>query len=243
MILENKTVIITGGDKGVGLCIAQYFYAAGAHIYLFGRNADRLVAACAELDKEQKERVKSVICDVGSYTSVKEAFERLGADDVSADILVNCSGITVNAHAQDNEYSTYSKVIDVNMVGSYLNTIHCLEMFKEKGAGKIINIGSKSDSQQDNNLCSYIATIGSAQMLTNAITKQWSCYNVLANAIVDDVFSHTQQSFLVNNPSFLQFMQEHQLKDTKDDRIATIALFLASDHCDLLTGQIINCNF
>ena len=95
MILQGKTALISGGSRGIGRAISELFYKEGATLYIMARNAEKLAQAAKEIDVNNEGRVHAIPCDVGSKTSVDEAFARIKADGACIDILVNCAGVNL----------------------------------------------------------------------------------------------------------------------------------------------------
>ena len=138
MILQGKTALISGGSRGIGRAISELFYKEGATIYIMARNAEKLAQAAKEIDVNNEGRVHAIPCDVGSKTSVDEAFARIKADGACIDILVNCAGVNLRGPLETMPIETWDKVIAINLTGTFLLTQNCFEMMKKKGGGKIV---------------------------------------------------------------------------------------------------------
>ena len=115
MILQGKTALISGGSRGIGRAISELFYKEGATLYIMARNAEKLAQAAKEIDVNNEGRVHAIPCDVGSKTSVDEAFARIKADGACIDILVNCAGVNLRGPLETMPIETWDKVIAINL--------------------------------------------------------------------------------------------------------------------------------
>ena len=241
MILEGKTALISGGSRGIGRAIAELFYAEGANVYIMARNAEQLGQAAKEIDTKNEDRVHPIPCDVGSKTSVDEAFERIEADDAVFDILVNCAGVNLRGPLEDMPLETWQKVLDINLTGTFMLTQKCFKMFRQKGAGKIVNIASLMSEIARPTISPYVASKGGVKMFTKAIAIEWAKYNIQANAVIPGYIATEMNTPLIQDPKFNQFIIDRTPAGRwgQPAEVAHAALFFASKGADFITGQLI----
>ncbi len=241
MILEGKTALISGGSRGIGRAIAELFYQEGANIYIMARNAEQLGQAAREIDTKNEDRVHPIPCDVGSKTSVDEAFERIEADGAVIDVLVNCAGVNLRGPLEDMPLETWQKVLDINLTGTFMLTQKCFKMFRQKGAGKVVNIASLMSEIARPTISPYVASKGGVKMFTKAIAIEWAKYNIQANAVIPGYIATEMNTPLMNDPKFNQFIIDRTPAGRwgQPSEVAHAALFFASKGADFITGQLI----
>ncbi|MBO6258366.1 MAG: glucose 1-dehydrogenase [Succinivibrio sp.] len=241
MILEGKTALVSGGSRGIGRAIAELFYAEGANVYIFSRNPDQLAQAAKEIDCKNENRCHAVPCDVGSKTSVDEAFARIKADGAVIDVLVNCAGVNLRGPLETMPIETWQKVLDINLTGTFLLTQNCFEGFKKRGGGKVINIASLMSEIARPTISPYVASKGGVKMFTKAIAVEWAKYNIQANAIIPGYISTEMNTPLIQDEKFNKFICDRTPAGRwgKPEEVAHAALFFASKGADFITGQLI----
>lgn len=133
MQLESKKVIVTGGSDGYGKGIAKVFHAAGAIVWITGRNEDKLKKTAAELG------VKYIVADV----TKSEDWDHVFAETGCPDILINNAGaggkIAPVAEQTDAEIIS---TININLTGTILGCRRAAELMSARKSGMIINISS-----------------------------------------------------------------------------------------------------
>lgn len=236
--LLGKTAFVTGASEGVGLEIAKAFFDRGAKVYLASKNSEMLTNVCNEMDTSLT-RAIPVPLDVCSNTAINEVFDRFNADDVSFDILVNAATVTPIVSIQDINYDVWQQAMDTNLTGAFFITQHCLKRMKEKCTGKIINVISCFAKDAFMNTCAVAASKAGIAMLTKCIAVEYSKYNIKANVITTGFIDTPAFKVLKEN----QTMNDKILSSTPLGRwgnvndVAQIAVFLASDKADYITGS------
>lgn len=134
MIIKGKKVLVTGGSTGYGKGIASVLAAAGAEVWITGRNEKTLAAAAAELN------VRFVCADVASGADWDRVFENMGGD---IDVLINNAGaggnlVPVSQQRDEDVIAT----INTNLTGAILGCSRAARIMERKKSGTIINISS-----------------------------------------------------------------------------------------------------
>lgn len=239
MILSGKTALISGGSRGIGRAIAELFYSEGANIYIMARNAEQLGVAAKEIDVKNENRVHALPCDVSSETSVNDALARIKADGAIVDVLVNCAGVNLRGPLEEMPLETWSKVIGINLTGTYLLAKGCFEGMKQKGGGKIINIASLMSEVARPTISPYVASKGGVKMFTKAIAVEWAKYNIQANSIIPGYIETEMNAPLIADKEFNAkiIARTPAARWGKPSEVAHAALFFASHGADFITGQ------
>ena len=140
MILNNKTVIITGGSEGVGAATARLFAEAGANLMLVARGKKKLEAIADDL--RDKTRVEIFAMDVADTDACVDVFKKAQFEFGSVDILVNNAGYHARGLVEAVAADDLARMVDVNLRAPMMLSHIALPYLREAGEGAIINVGS-----------------------------------------------------------------------------------------------------
>src|SRR5262249_48595746 len=139
--LRGRVAVVTGGNAGIGLAIAQALAEAGAAIAVAGRRGSENAAAAATLAANGA-RAVAIEADVADESSRRALVARAVDELGRLDILVNNAGTAIRKQPQDYTLAEWRRVIDVNLTGAFLCAQAAYPHMLRAGGGKIINIGS-----------------------------------------------------------------------------------------------------
>ena len=235
--MENKTAIITGSSRGIGAGCALYFAQRGWNVVLnYSRNEP------SDLLSRLKEMNASYICVKGDV-SVPEDAEKIVKEAVAAfeniDVLINNAGITKDNLMLRMKAEDFTKVIDVNLTGSFLMTKYASAVMMKKRFGRIINISSVVGLRGNAGQVNYSASKAGIIGLTKSVAKELAKRNVTCNAIAPG-FIETEMTDVLSDKvkeTILKEIPSGKLGNTED--IAQLAYFLASEESGYITGQVI----
>ncbi|MDQ0184660.1 SDR family oxidoreductase [Cytobacillus kochii] len=240
--LSGKTAIVTGGGRGLGEQIAEGFAEAGANIVLCSRkkeNCDEVADRLKELGVE----VLTFKCDITNpeevQTVVDETIQRFG----KIDILVNNSGATWGAPVEEMPLEAFQKVVNVNVVGTFLMSQAVGKAMLVEKQGKIINIASVAGLKGSNpelmDAIGYNSSKGGVISFTKDLAVKWGPRGIHVNAIAPGFFPTKMSKVLIERNSD-RFLQRTPLrKFGSDSDLKGVALFLASGASDFITGETI----
>ena len=135
-----QTVLITGGARGLGAALSEIFAKNGYNVIINYCNSENLAQELKmKLENEYNIQVLLVKCDIASEKQVKEMFKKIKEKYASIDCLVNNAAIALDNDLESKDALEFRKVLDVNLVGTYLVTKYALSMLSK---GSIINITS-----------------------------------------------------------------------------------------------------
>lgn len=239
-MLQGKCAVITGASRGIGREIALQFAKEGANIVLNYRSSEE---EALELKKELDKLGSNTLiikADVSNFDEaenlIKEAKNTFG----KVDILVNNAGITKDTLLIRMKEKDFDKVIEVNLKGAF----NCLRavtpiMIRQK-QGKIINmssvVGVVGNAGQVNYSASKAGVIGMTKSLAREIGSKNINVNAIAPGFIDTdmtrVLSEDQKKNIISG---VPLKRLGQVED-----IANLAVFLASDKSNYITGQVIH---
>jgi 2-deoxy-D-gluconate 3-dehydrogenase len=239
--LKGKVAIVTGGNGGIGLGMAQGLADAGADIVVAARNAEKSTAAVASLGKRGV-RAIAVSCDVTDADSVAAMVAAAVKPFGRIDILVNNAGINIRNPVDTLSLADWHKVMDTNLTSAFLCCQAVYPEMKKAGGGKIINIGSMFSLFASSYAPAYGASKGGIVQLTKSIAIAWAPDNIQANAVLPgwidtDLTRRGREQVPALNDNVLRRTPAKRW-GTMDD-MSGVAVFLASPASDFVTGTAI----
>ncbi|HEY4963160.1 MAG TPA: SDR family NAD(P)-dependent oxidoreductase [Candidatus Saccharimonadales bacterium] len=244
--LQNKSAIVTGGAKGIGLGISSRLAEAGANVLIADLN-EASAQQAAETLSAKGYSVKAMKVDVSSEAEIRQMVNFCEQSFESLDILVNNAGIYPTNPLATMSVEDFDHVISVNLRSVFLTTKYGSEVMKSHGGGKIINISS-IDSLHPSmvGLAHYDASKHGLLGFTKNSALELAEHKIWVNAIAPGGIatpgasgggsSDIDQVVLEEiSKQFLAKIPMHRMGD--QDEIGTVALFLASDMSSYMTGS------
>ncbi|SFC68469.1 gluconate 5-dehydrogenase [Bacillus sp. OV322] len=238
--LSGKVAIVTGGGRGLGLQIAEGFAEAGAHVVVCSRKEE----ACLEASESLKRlgiRTLAIKCDVTNPEDVELVISKTLDEFGAIDILVNNSGASWGAPAEEMPLDAWEKVMNVNVTGTFLMSQASGKVMLQQKYGKIINIASvagiKGSDPRYMDAIGYSSSKGAVIAFTKDLAVKWGPRGIYVNAIAPGFFPTKMSAALIEKGGnailagtpLRKFGSNHDLKGA--------ALFLASSASDFITGE------
>ncbi|MFC5923296.1 glucose 1-dehydrogenase [Micromonospora vulcania] len=242
--VEGKTVLVTGGSRGIGLMIAQGFVRAGARVIISSRKADVCEAVAKELSAEG--RCEAIPADLGTdagaeelATAVRERFPRL-------DVLVNNAGATWGAPLENYPEAAFDKLWAVNVKAVFRLTTALLPALRAAATAedpaRVINIGSIDGVRVPwMEVYAYSATKAAVHMLTRSLAHQLAGENTTVNAIAPGPFESKMMAFALDDPTSRATIEQQVPlgRIGRPEDMAGTAIYLSSRAGAYLTGAVI----
>ena len=139
---SEKHILISGGSSGIGLALAKDFFRNGAHVTILARGEDQLAEAKRDIDACRiypAQELTTISADVVEYEALSKA---LGGTRRDVDILINSAGIAYPGEFEKLDHEIFSRVMDVNYLGTVNLTKIIIPEMSKKNSGHIVNISS-----------------------------------------------------------------------------------------------------
>ena len=188
--LEGKVAIVTGAARGIGSIACDYLAQDGAHIALAGRDQDGLSAKAAELDEAYPGRESlAVRCDVTDEQQVQAMVTAVAGRFGGIDILVNCAGGTgpIETPAQDYPAEEFRRILDLNVLGTFLPCKHTIPHLIAGGGGRIVNIAGTSGLRGYRNRSGYSSSKWAVRGLTRTLALELGPHGITVNDVCPNV--------------------------------------------------------
>lgn len=236
-MLKGKTAIVTGGSRGIGAAICKRFAEQGANIaLLYAGNTQKAEETKAAL-LEMGVKAEAYQCNVADAEQVAAVCKQIIKDFGVADILVNNAGITKDKLVPMMKVPDFDSVVDTNLKGAFYMIKQLYPVFMKQKSGKIINISSVSGLMGNPGQTNYSASKAGLIGLTKSVAKELASRNVNCNAIAPGFVATDMTENLSENNALVDHIPMKRFAQPED--IANLALFLASDQSDYITGEVI----
>lgn len=240
--LKGKVAIVTGGGRGLGEQIAEGFAEAGANVVVCSRN----LAACEEVSQKLRDLgVESLPlkCDITNPEDVKNVVQQTLDQFGRIDILVNNSGASWGAPAEEMPLEAWQKVLNVNVTGTFLMSQAAGKVMLEQGSGKIINIASvaglKGSDPKYMDAIGYNASKGAVITFTKDLAVKWGPRGIHVNAIAPGFFPTKMSKGLLEKGGEGILQGTPLRKFGSDSDLKGVAVFLAAPASDYITGDTV----
>ena len=233
---ENKTVVITGGTRGVGAAMVEAFLGSGAKVYATGTDPQVL----KELNDSAKFKAKPVeylYLDFILPDSVSDCLGILSKLD-RIDVLVNNAGVNKINPIDEIAEEDWDWINAVNLRGPFLITKMLAKKMKEQKSGRVVNISSIFGVVSKEKRATYSTTKWGLIGLTKAIALDLAPHNILVN-VVSPGFVDTELTRRILGDKGIDELvgKIPQQRLANSEEISKTVLFLASEHNTYITGQ------
>jgi len=236
--LKGRAALVTGGNGGIGLGMAQGLAAAGATLAIAGRDEKKNAAAAKELGG----RAISIKVDLRDENACRAAVDQAAQKLGRLDILVNNAGTNIRKAPQDYTLEEWRLVLDTNLTSAFIASQAAYPHMKRAGGGKIINIGSMMSIFGVSFSPAYGPSKGGLVQLTKSLATAWAKDNIQVNAVLPGwIDTELTRGARRQVPE----LHDNVLRRTPAGRwgtmedMAGIAVFLASAASNFVTGTAI----
>ncbi len=244
MALEKKSILITGGGRGLGRSIAVAAARKGALVTILSRTVTELKAVEDRIHGEGGD-CHAIVADVSDHHAVHHAVNQTIKHYGSIDILVNNAAVIGPVRfVEDTGENEWEKTLQVNLNGAYFCCREVVPRLIEKGGGKIISISSGLGQMHFPRFCAYSVSKAGIIQLTRSLSSELKDKNIQVNAIDPGVMDTAMQEEIRSlGPSllgedvyqnFLAYKNQGHLRDPRE--VAQLAVYLASPKSDHLSG-------
>lgn len=175
-------VIVTGGASGIGLAVVETLLAEGWRVVALDLAADSIARAREHLAAHGA-RVRFETVDITDESAVVAAVARTAADFGPLKGVVNSAGIARDIPAFDTSVELFRKVLDINLVGSFVVAREAAKAMRETGGGSIVNIASISALRGNLGRSAYGASKGGVMTLTKILAVEFAPLGIRVNAV------------------------------------------------------------
>lgn len=182
MRFKDRTVLVTGGGRGIGRAVALAFAEEGARVAVLSRTTEQVNAVADELRQLGSDAL-AVSCDVAEPAAVHRAVDQVETAFDSIDILVNAAGVFAMGPTEDFPTATSRALLDTNVLGTLEMCRAVSSGMLRRGDGRIINFASLLSFTAFPGRAGYAASKGAVLQLTRSLGIEWAAQGIRVNAI------------------------------------------------------------
>lgn len=226
-----RTIVITGGSRGIGAAAVHRFAAEGERVYFLYEKEDILAKAVSE-----ETGATAIRCDVSNGAQVEAALSQIP----EVDVLINNAGIVEYNPINWTEPETFRRVMDVNVTGTYLCIRAVLPKMLQKHSGVILNTSSMWGLVGASCEAAYSASKAAVIGLTKALAKELGPSGIRVNAVAPGVIV-TDMVKNISPETMENLRQETPLEKLgRPGDVANALWYLASEQAGFVTGAVLN---
>ena len=234
---DHPLALITGGARGIGYASAEALAEDGARLILADINEAGVTAAAEKLGA-----LAGLTCDMGDPAQIAALFDKIEADHGPVEILVNNAGIAMPCDFLETKIEDFQKVIDVNLIGTFLVLQRAAKtMVERKIEGAIVNMSSINAVVTIPTIAAYCASKGGVMQLTKAASIALAPHNIRVNAVGPGSIDTAMMAGINADAAAMErIMSRTPLKRVGTPReIGDVVAFLASKKASYITGETI----
>ena len=239
-VVLNKSVLITGTNRGIGRAMVEAFAAKGWAVIAHARKATgEFDAFCASVAKEFGVSVRQVFFDMADSAAMKESVRGLIADNVNVRALVNSAGIAHGGLFQMTSMQRIREVFDVNLFAHMELTQLLLRYIARNGGGSIVNVASISGIDLKAGNCAYGVSKAALIAFTKTLAAECARDGVRINAICPGLTDTDMARQMEPDAEKEMIGRSAMSRLARPEEIASVAVYLASEESSFVNGQIV----
>lgn len=233
--LNGKNILITGGNKGIGLALAKKFIEEGANVLIAGRNEELLKKSSIDIG------CRYMILDVSDDQQIEKAIDNAVKLLGRIDVLVNNAGISLHEGSIKNvSFSQFDSQFDVNLRGGYFLSKNFIRYCNQTGQVNSSILFVSSECGQWVSDIPYGLTKVAINSLTQGLSRLVLREGIRVNAIAPGVTATSLVGMSGDSNLFADWQANNRIY--LPEEVAEVACFLISDVSKCISGQIIYCN-
>lgn len=238
--LAGRTAAITGGNSGIGRCIAFALSEAGANVVLMARDRTRLEAVARDIETRGG-AAAWFDCDLSDRGRLADIAVRAAKGFGPPDILVNAAGINLRPPIERLTEREWDATMALNLDAPFVLAQALAPAMAARGWGRIINVASLQSVRAFGNSGAYGVSKAGVAQLTRVLAEGWSRHGINVNAIAPGFFPTPLTRAVFDDPERAQAMAARTMvgRNGELDDLRGTAVFLASRASDYITGQVL----
>jgi 3-oxoacyl-[acyl-carrier protein] reductase len=229
---RGRTVIVTGGARGIGLAVSRAFAVAGAEVWILDVDGEEAAAAAKAAGTH------ALACDITKTSDVERVVAEIVAESGAIDVIFNNAGLLRDKMLWKLDDDDWDAVIAVSLGGTFKLTRACVPHFRERGYGRIVNVTSYTGLHGNVGQAAYAAAKAGVIGFTKTAAKELARFGVTVNAISPN--AKTRMTDSIPSEIYQQLEKQTPLgRFGEPEEISAAVLFLASEAAGYITGAVL----
>ncbi len=242
MLLQNKNIIVTGSNRGIGKSMLKVFAQNGANIWACSRiKSEEFELYIKQLKDEFNVDIEPIYFDITNLEQMKDAIKEIKKDKKSIDVLVNNAGAIFTAPFTMTSISKMKDLFDINYFSQVQFTQYIVKSMMRQKSGSIINISSSAAIEANEGRSAYAGSKSALITTTKVMARELGAVGIRVNSIAPGL---TQTDMMEESTPIdaLEYTIDRLCikRVALPEEIANTALFLASDLSSYVTAQTIS---
>jgi 3-oxoacyl-[acyl-carrier protein] reductase len=237
---DKRTILVTGGSRGIGRGICLAFARSGNHIYFNYSSAGEAAAQTEKLVAEAGGTATGIQVNVASEKEVIGFVARALDETGRVDVLVNNAGITRDGLIVRMKEADWEEVLNVNLKGAFLCTKAVTKPMMKQRYGRIINVSSVVGVSGNPGQANYVASKAGIIGLTKGVARELASRGITANVVAPGYIETDMTADLPDKAKDAMVSQIPLGRSGTPEDIAAAVVFLASDQAAYITGQVLH---
>ncbi len=239
---SETTMLVTGGNRGIGAAIAKRFAAAGMNVIIHYNQDHEAANEVARACLKQEARVLTITADLAVKQQIERMKEKLDQLELKPDIVVNNAGIAHYGLLSDVTEEEWDHVMNINLKGMFLCTQAFMPHMISQKYGRIINVSSVWGISGASCEVLYSTTKGGVNAFTKALAKELAPSGVTVNAVAPGAVDTSMLGHLTEEEHRKLVDEIPAGRLAQPEEIASLVYFVALPESSYITGQIISPN-
>lgn len=230
--ISGKIAIVTGAASGIGLAITRLYLAEGARVLAVDRDSFDTSGL------EASANLALMVCDLTDADAPQRIIDSVLAHFGALDILVNNAGVCLPGTIEDQTPDTWLKTMAINVTAPFMLTRAAVPHMKDRGWGRIINLGSIMSDFGGPSLCAYGTSKHAIAGFTRSLSADLGKFGITANYIQPGAIHTPLSAPSMSDPAFLKYWEEKTPVGYigQPEDVAAAALFLATEPARYVSG-------
>jgi 3-oxoacyl-[acyl-carrier protein] reductase len=239
---DPRTIVVTGGSKGIGRAVCLRFAGPGHRIYFNYGSDDQAAIGTETLAREAGGTAVGRRVDVTAESDVKSFLDEIVEETGRIDVLVNNAGIARDGLLVRMKSADWDAVVDTNLKGAFICAKIAAKVMLKQRRGRIINVSSVVGVSGNPGQANYVAAKAGLIGLTKAMAKELASRHITVNAVAPGYVETEMTADLTDKAKEAMLSQIPLNRAGTPDDVAAAVSFLASEEAAYITGQVIHVN-